>query len=514
MSWLPHLVARVPATVYTKLSWSFLAIVALLIAFGSLGLMVLNESNQRTEDFVELQRKIAAYRQLQHDTTTQLYSVTTALLNPDKQMLESALRQLNQFRYDLDRVQFVSQDEAELFMKIQKEHELLTMVVTQVVELTKAGQVYDAMELRQSRANPLSDRLERLTNEMVNRAEAEIVAKSDESHRSFIVSQWMVISFGLAAVGLALLLGYAISRSLMGPVMKMDESLARISSGDFTHRIKVPNRDELGALAENLNRMSAELRSLYQQIEMASNYKSEFLANVSHELRTPLNAIIGYSEMLMEEAGENKQNAFIPDLKRIHKSGLHLAALINDILDLSKIEAGKLELSPENFDIAVMIHEVVNTVQPLAMKNENRLNINLAEDLGQMYADQTRVRQMLFNLLSNACKFTEKGDVTLDAARDAGKFHDWLEVRIADTGIGMTEKQMAKLFQPFTQVDEQSSRKYDGTGLGLVITKQFCDMMGGNIKVTSIHDEGSTFSLRLPMDIYKTGAVEVPAIKT
>src|SRR5210317_608732 len=168
MAWLPRLIAMAPATVYAKLLWAFLAIVALLIAFGGLGLTVLKESNQRTEDFVKLQRKIAAYRQLQHDTTTQLYSITAALLNPNEQMLESALRQLNQYRYDLDRVQFVSRDEVELFDKIQQSHEQLTLVVTQVAELTRAGRGYEAMELRRSQANPVSDQLERLTNERVN----------------------------------------------------------------------------------------------------------------------------------------------------------------------------------------------------------------------------------------------------------------------------------------------------------------------------------------------------------
>jgi len=509
MAWLPRLIAMAPATVYAKLLWAFLAIVALLIAFGGLGLTVLNESNQRTEDFVKLQRKIAAYRQLQHDTTTQLYSITAALLNPNEQMLESALRQLNQYRYDLDRVQFVSRDEVELFDKIQQSHEQLTLVVTQVAELTRAGRGYEAMELRRSQANPVSDQLERLTNEMVNRAEAEIVASTDESHLSYVVSQWMVISFGLASVGLALFLGYAISRSLMEPLMKMRDLLSRISSGDFSHRIKVPNRDELGDLAGNLNHMSEKLRDLYHQIEMASHYKSEFLANVSHELRTPLNAIIGYSELMMEEADEKGHQDFTPDLGKIHTSGKHLLNLINDILDLSKIEAGKLELAPETFNIESMVREVVSTFEPLARKYENTLEINCDENLGQMYADPTRVRQMLFNLLSNACKFTEQGCVVLNAAREPGPQCDWLNINVKDSGIGMTEEQIAKLFQPFSQIQSRLAKKSEGTGLGLVITKQFCNMMGGEIVVDSVYGSGSTFTLLLPFEGHLVGAVDV-----
>ncbi len=505
MAWLPRLIARAPATVYTKLNWAFMAIVALIIAFGGIGLIALNESNQRTEDFVKLQRKIAAYRQLQHDTTNQLYSITTALLSPNEEMLLSALRQLNQYRYDLERVQFVSRDEVELFDKIQQDHEELTEVISQVVGLTRAGMVYEAMELRHLRANPLSDRLERLTNEMVNRAEAEIVAKADESKLSYVVSQRVVISFGLASIGLALLLGNAISRSLMGPLMKMHDMLSHISTGDFSHRIKVPNRDELGGLAENLNRMSEELRGLYYQIEMASNYKSEFLANVSHELRTPLNAIIGYSEMLIEDAEEKGHEDFIPDLGKIHTSGKHLLALIKDILDLSKIEAGKIDLIPEQLDLIKIINEVVTTVEPLAKKYKNRLDIQYNDKLGILYADPTRLRQMLFNLLSNACKFTERGTITLDAERYNARQNDWLNISVSDTGVGMTREQMDKLFQPFSQIRNQSTSKHDGTGLGLVITKRFCNMMGGEIKVESEFGKGSTFTLSLPVNDIQTG---------
>jgi len=509
MGWLPRLVARTPATLYTKLIWALLAIVVLLITFGGVGLVVLNESNQRTEDFVKLQRKIAAYRQLQHDTTSQLYSITTALLNPDEQVLESAVRQLNLYRYDLDRVQFVSRDEVELFQLIQKEHKQLTRVLTKVVELTRDGRVQEAMELRKKQANPQSNRLERLTNEMVNRAEADIVAQSEVSRRSFLISQWMFISFGLASIGLALLLGYAISRSLMGPVMKMDELLAKISQGDFSHRISVPNRDELGGLVEHLNRMNDELQSLYKQIEMASHYKSEFLANVSHELRTPLNAIIGYSEMLMEEAEENKLEEFIPDLKRIHISGKHLLTIISDILDLSKIEAGKLELTPETFSVESMVYEVAGMVKPLAEKYGNTLEIHCEKGLGQMHADPTRVRQVLFNILSNACKFTDKGSIRLQADRIKGKDNDWLSMRVKDTGIGMTTDQMARLFKPFARIEHGPGKKYDGTGLGLVITKQFCNMMGGEIAVKSVYGTGTTVTLKLPLDIHDAGTVNV-----
>lgn len=497
--WLPRLVARAPFTVHTKLIGAFFTIAALLIIFGVVVIQVLSGINRRSEELSQLRRKVAAFRQLQHDTTAQLYSVTSALLSPEERMLESALRQLNEFRYDLDRLQFVTQDEVELFKKIRKEHEQLVEMIAKVVELTRGHEFKKANELRITNTVPLADTLERLTNEMVNRAEADMEAKVDESNRAYMTSRWVVIGFAVGSIGLAILLGYAVSSSLMGPVMLMDNQLRQIASGDFSKRVDVPNRDELGTLADNLNRMNNKLRDLYQQIEAASRHKSDFLSSMSHELRTPLNAIIGYSEMLTEDAEAREQKGFIPDLQKIRASGKHLLELINDILDLSKIEAGKVELFPETFNVKALIEEVASTVRPLVEKNSNILLINSPDNLGAMYADITKVRQILFNLLSNACKFTERGTITLDAAQDYSEGAGWLSVSVIDTGIGMTEEQLGKLFQPFSQADIQTARKFGGTGLGLAITRQFCDMMGGDIKVRSERDRGTAFTVRLPM---------------
>ncbi|MBA4374137.1 MAG: hypothetical protein C0402_14905 [Thermodesulfovibrio sp.] len=497
--WLPKLVARAPFTVHTKLIGAFFAIVALLIIFGLVVIQVLSGINRRSEELSQLRRKVGAFRQLQHDTTAQIYGVTSALLSPEERMIESALRQLHEFRYDLERLQFVTRDEVELFGRIKIEHEQLIQMITNVVELTRAQEYKKANDLRLTKIVPLADTLERLTNEMVNRAEADMEAKVDESNRAHMTSRWVVIGFAVGSIGLAILLGYAVSSSLMGPVMLMDERLRQIASGDFSKHVEVPNRDELGTLADNLNRMNNELRDLYQQIEAASRHKSDFLSNMSHELRTPLNAIIGYSEMLTEEAEDRDQKDFIPDLQKIRASGRHLLELINDILDLSKIEAGKVELFPETFDVKLLIEEISGTVQPLIEKNSNILAINCADNLGDMYADITKVRQILFNLLSNACKFTELGTITLDAVRDCSEDAAWLSVSVTDTGIGMTEEQMEKLFQPFSQADIQIARKYGGTGLGLAITRQFCEMMGGDIKVRSEFGRGTAFTMRLPM---------------
>ena len=231
--------------------------------------------------------------------------------------------------------------------------------------------------------------------------------------------------------------------------------------------------------------------------EEADAAKSIFLANMSHELRTPLNAVIGYSEMLQEEATELGQDDFIPDLQKINAAGRHLLELINSILDLSKIEAGKMELYLESFEVRNLISDVSVVIEPLVAKNGNRLVIQCAPDVGTMRADLTKVRQSLFNLLSNASKFTDAGTITLNVARR----NDRMLFRISDTGIGMTDEQIARLFQPFTQADLSTTRQYGGTGLGLTITKKFCEMMGGEIRVESQPGHGSTFTIELPAQV-------------
>jgi signal transduction histidine kinase len=222
---------------------------------------------------------------------------------------------------------------------------------------------------------------------------------------------------------------------------------------------------------------------------------------MSHELRTPLNAILGYSEMLHEECVERELVEFGADLEKINAAGKHLLALINDILDLSKIEAGKMELFLEHFGLSAMIDEVASTIQPMVEKNSNTLHVTLSPDLDSMHADQIKVRQGLFNLLSNAVKFTHEGNITLDAGRQLIDGLEWVIFRVADTGIGLTALQIDKLFQDFTQADASTTRKFGGTGLGLALTRRYCQMMGGDVSVYSVAGEGSVFTIRLPANV-------------
>ena len=263
--------------------------------------------------------------------------------------------------------------------------------------------------------------------------------------------------------------------------------------------------DQAVIAIENV-RLFDEIQNKSRQLAEASQHKSQFLANMSHELRTPLNAIIGVSEMLREDAEALKQDT--EPLDRVLGAGRHLLALINDILDLSKIEAGRMELQLEDFALAPLIDNVVKTIEPLAAKNENRVAVSCDATIGRLHGDQMRLRQALLNLMSNANKFTERGTIAVDARQVQENDRGSITIAVADTGIGMTAEQMGKLFQEFSQADASTTRKYGGTGLGLAISKRFCQMMGGDITVESEVGRGSTFTIRLPRIVEAVKAVE------
>jgi signal transduction histidine kinase len=254
--------------------------------------------------------------------------------------------------------------------------------------------------------------------------------------------------------------------------------------------------DQAAIAIENV-RLFEEIQDKNRQLEEVSRNKSQFLTGMSHELRTPLNAIIGLTEMIVANADRFGAEKALEPLKRVRAAGTHLLGLINQLLDLSKIEAGRLELSAEPVALGSLIDEVIGTAGQLAGQNGNRLIVESQEELGTVTVDPMRLRQILLNLLSNACKFTKQGEVTLRARKfDGGR--DWIELAVADTGIGMTPEQLGKLFQEFSQAEASTAKKHGGTGLGLAITRKLARMMGGDVTVTSESGKGSVFTVRLP----------------
>jgi signal transduction histidine kinase len=478
----------------TKLLMAFLIIEALLVSVGAIGLLSLRQADRYANRVVALQHKIEAYRQVQHDTLRQLYGVSTALAFPNETTLAAALRQINQFGYDLDRVSFVARDELALLDQVREEYARFIKVVSHVVDLIRNGRAAEAKESELAALGPLADKLERLTNQMVNRAEADMVAGIDASQQTYAKSEIIVAAVALASFVLTLVLGNAISRSVIDPVRIIHDGLNRIAAGDFAERIEVPNRDELGELAAHVNSACDELQQLYQSLQEASRHKSQFLANMSHELRTPLNAILGFSELLLDGIYGEPPQKMRSAIERIQRNGRHLLALINDVLDLSKIEAGQLRLSLADYSVEELVSSVYASVESLAAEKSLGLRIAVPPGLPPARGDERRLAQALFNLVGNAIKFTDAGEVRIEveAKGDSYKFS------VQDTGPGIDEADQTRIFQEFQQGDTSITKAKGGAGLGLAIAKRIVEMHGGRIWIESRLGHGARFSFLVP----------------
>ncbi len=339
----------------------------------------------------------------------------------------------------------------------------------------------------------------------VSRNESQHVEKTGK-----MIGRITIMVF-LTSIFFTSFLGFRLIRHTNQSLWRLRKGIIRIGGGDLDYRITVPANDEFGQLAQAFNEMSEKLRRAVQEVQEAKEQadranaaKSGFLANMSHELRTPLNAIIGYSEMMVEMATEEEDLAaaeLTGDMQRILTAGRHLLSLINNVLDLAKIETGKMTLYREPFDTIEVLHELAATMQTLAAHNRNTIVIAAAEDAAaRIVSDQTRFRQIFANLLSNACKFTEDGTVTVEVTGFERVGNDWLRLQVRDTGIGMSHEQLQTVFDAFVQADSSTTKKYGGTGLGLALCREFSTLLGGSIDAASSPGHGSVFTVELPVD--------------
>lgn len=321
--------------------------------------------------------------------------------------------------------------------------------------------------------------------------------KRDIGLASFLVILTLIVASIAAYLALSTIVG-----------KPLDKFMRAIKTSKVGHKrsiVQISSNDEIGHVVEEYNSLVAierehinELENAREKAEAATRTKSQFLATMSHELRTPLNAVIGISEMLLEDAQDNKDEEYIEPLSRVSRAGKHLLSLINEILDLSKIEAGKMDLMPEHIQLNDFLQEVYLTSIALGKSKDNNIIFNSKSNLGSIFADPTRLRQIILNLISNACKFTECGEITISAQAKEIDDVDWYEFKVSDTGIGMEQSHTETLFEEFTQADNTTTRKFGGTGLGLAICRKLCNMMGGSISVKSEPGVGTEFTFLLP----------------
>jgi signal transduction histidine kinase len=509
----------VPISVRTKLLVSFALIAALLVVVGVLGLRVLGQSNARIEHLGTLQHRVAAYQSLQTQAQQlrQLLAVRAAA-DPEQiryaggttmppgyerglswllldQSIAAALSLLgpaaNESRFDFT----PPPRDRELLRRIRATHAGFVSTLNRMLDLDRANVSNAESRRLLTMAITADNELGALTDQLATTTRAETDALISANAGSFSDSRDLFIAVAVGSVLLAVLLGYVLSQSLVDPLRRSETRLEEIAQGDFTGRVDVPNRDELGTLAVNVNRMNDELRGLYEELETVSRHKSEFLANMSHELRTPLNAIIGFSELLQQESfGElnQRQREYVEDVR---SAGHDLLVLINDILDLSKVEAGRMELDLADVSLRRTLETGLTMHAERAAREGVTLGLRLEPDEIRVRADERKIRQVVSNLLSNAVKLTPSGGRVEVVAQ---RTYDGVEVAVSDTGPGIAPEDQELIFEEFRQATAASGRPAEGTGLGLPLARRFIELHGGTLWVESVLGEGSTFRFTLP----------------
>jgi signal transduction histidine kinase len=507
-------VAGLQVSIHTKLLGAFLVVTVLFIAMGALSLQTIARMSHQSQLLHQAHERVDASRQIEHALAMQMNFIAMALLLKDEGTIANFLRENNRFNNTLARLaEAAPPEEEQLIQRIRAAQDDILTTVADIANLIRDGKVDEAMTLQLNDGYPQYQQIEGLVNQVVKTEEDKMGSLRrivTAAHQRALI---LMGSFVGALILLALLLGFVTSWSFILPVQAAQEFLGQVAQGDFGATINVPNRDELGALAARMNQMSQELhrldteqhqaaqqlQTLNAELEHASKAKSDFLASMSHELRTPLNSILGYTELILDEIYGEVPAKLRDVQERVQQSGRHLLGLINDVLDLSKIEAGRMELSPAAYAAQDIVETVGSTLCSLAAEKGLEFVTGAQADLPVAFGDAQRLTQCLMNLAGNALKFTRQGRVEVWVEQQG----EMLVYRVADTGIGIPQHQLDSIFAEFRQADSTITREFGGTGLGLSITKKFVEMHAGRIWVESEEGKGSTFFFTVPLRLEK-----------
>jgi len=505
-------VGGIKSSVHAKLITGFLIVTFLFIAMGALSLQAITKMSQQSNLMDEAHKRVEWSRQIQHALALQMNFTAMALLLKDEATVEKILRENNRFNNTLALIaEAAMPEEQNVIQRIRVAQGEALTAVADIANLLRDGKVNEAMNLQLSKGYPLYERIAGLVDQVVIAEQLKMIGLRADVAAATRRTQILMVGFVVSSIVLALLLGFVISWSFILPVREAHGFLTEVAKGNFQATINVPNRDEFGVLADRMNQMSRELHSLYEnqraaaqelqrlneRLLEASKAKSAFLANMSHELRTPMNAILGFMEMLLDDIyGEVP-----PDLREplidIQVNGKHLLNLINDVLDLSKIEAGRMELALAEYSVQDVVETVGASLQSLASEKGLKFVAGVQPGIPLAIGDGRRITQCLMNLAGNALKFTKQGRVEVWVEQK----QDMLHYRVSDTGIGIPKDQVQQIFGEFRQVDAAITREFGGTGLGLSITKKFVEMHGGRIWAESVLEKGSTFFFEIPLRV-------------
>ena len=509
-------VAGIKSSVHAKLVTGFLLVTLLFIVMGWFSLQAITRMSEQTTLLDQAHKRVEWSRQIQHALALQMNFTAMALLVRDEETVEKILRENNRFNNTLGLIaEAAVPEEQDVIQRIRVAQGEALTAVADIANLLRDGKVNEAMSLQTSKGYPLYEKIAGLVDQIVIFEQSKMAGLRASVAAATERTQRLMVVFVVSSILLALLLGFVISWSFILPVREAHEFVTEIAKGNFNATIKVPNRDEFGDLADRMNQMSQELHSLYenqrraaqelqllnQRLTEASNAKSEFLANMSHELRTPMNAILGFLEMVLDEVYGEVPPELKEPLTDIQTNGKHLLRLINDVLDLSKIEAGRMELVLAEYSVQDVVETVRTSLQSLALEKGLGFVAAAEDDIPLAFGDGRRITQCLMNLVGNALKFSQHGRVVVGVERQG----DDLLYHVSDTGIGIPKEELENIFTEFRQVGTALTREFTGTGLGLNITKKFVEMHGGRIWVESELGKGSTFFFSIPLRVNADG---------